>query len=200
MKPFIRSFSGFNSIYSDADLGNEGFTITEFLIVFAMVSILLTGMIRLFGILNQSYTTQNVAAGVQQVARAGMNIMTRHIRMAGFNPLRLPDVGIKEDIFAGSIHFSYDLNGDGILEPKEDVRFEVVGGVLVKKSLKRSEPLANNISDLRFTYINGDEQITNDHRLIKTVMISLTVTEPAGRRKPVSRTFSTRVICRNLGL
>ena len=58
---------------------------------------MLAVMVKLFALVNQSYTTQNVAANVQQVVRTGIDIMTQNIRMAGFNPLKLNDVGIKND-------------------------------------------------------------------------------------------------------
>jgi len=188
-------------MFSPVVFDNKGFTVAEFLVAFALLSILLAGMIKLFTILNQSYTTQNVAAGVQQVVRTGIGIMSQNIRMAGFNPIKLPDVGIQTDISENSIHFSYDLDADGTIADEEDIRF-----FLEDQKLKRQEgegnriELIENVTGLKFTYLDVFDQPTDNPEAIKTVVISMTVTEPAGRRKSLSRTYSTRVICRNQGL
>ena len=61
--------------------------------------------------------------------------------------------------------------------------------------------LVDNVSALTFGYLdaNGDT-VTNDLTAIRTVEVSLTVAEPAGRDQILSRTYATRVICRNLNL
>jgi type II secretory pathway component PulJ len=49
---------------------------------------------------------------------------------------------------------------------------------------------------------DADNPITNnnDRGLVRTVVITLTVAEPAGRDKKVARTYSSRVRLRNIGL
>ncbi len=179
----------------------KGFTVAEFLVAFAMLSLLMAGMIKLFTMLNQSNTTQNVTAGVQQVVRTGIDIMTKNIRMAGFNPMMLPDVGFKADISKTSIHFSYDLDADGVIASEEDITY-LHEGQKLKRDTRDGGPVTfiDNVTDLQFIYLDVKDQITTKPGNIKTVVISMTVTEPAGREKSVSRTYSTRVICRNLGL
>ena len=181
--------------------GNRGFTIAEFLVAMALMAVLMSGMVKLFSQLNQSYTTQNVAAGVQQVVRTGIDIMTQKIRMAGFNPLKLSDIGIQADFSENSIHFSYDLDADGIVADEEDIRFFHEDQKL-KRQIRTGNRIAliDNVTDLKFAYLDVNDQTTPNHGDIKTVVISMTVTEPAGRRQALSRTYSTRVICRNLGL
>ena len=66
---------------------NDGFTLVELVLALAMMMIVMTAIISLLVSLTRAYTAQNVTAGVQQVTRAGINIMTRDIRMAGLNPV-----------------------------------------------------------------------------------------------------------------
>ena len=62
-------------------------------------------------------------------------------------------------------------------------------------------PMIDNVSDLTFSYLDADgDTVTTDLNAIRTVVVSLTVAEPAGKGKVLSRTYSTRVICRNLSL
>jgi hypothetical protein len=58
----------------------------------------------------------------------------------------------------------------------------------------------NNVSGLSFTYYDDTGAVTTEVGAIQTVEISMTVQLPAGRGGTVSRTYSTRVRCRNIGL
>ena len=70
--------------------GQKGFTLVDMLVGLAMASVILFAVVSLFTTMGRSYTTQNVAADVQQVARAGVELMIQEIRMAGFNPIDKP--------------------------------------------------------------------------------------------------------------
>jgi len=189
--------------------GNGGFTLTELMLAMGIMLIVLTAIISLFTSLNRMYTTQGVAAGVQQVARAAIDIMTRNIRMAGFNPLNINPIGIIQ-ADSDSIRFQYDTNGSGTIatnavnEANEDLAYLLNENNQVIRQLNgqasSNVALVNNVSDLTFRYLDADDEVTTDLDAIRTVEISLTVEEPAGRGKVLSRTYTTRVICRNLSL
>jgi len=198
-KRFMRIKSKKNPI--DHLSSTEGFTITEIIVGLALASVILTAMISVFSSLSQSYTTQNVAAGVQQATRTGIDYMIQNIRMAGFNPFRLAEVGIKNDISKSSFHFSYDEDEDGTIASKEDITFKLEDGTLRRITMGgNSEPLIENVSNLEFTYLDINDDTTSNPMAIRAVEVSMTVAEAAGREQKVSRTYSTRVICRNMGL
>jgi phosphomevalonate kinase len=132
--------------------------------------------------------------------------MTRNIRMAGFNPLNINPVGIVQ-ADSNSIRFEYDTNGSGTIATNgdEDVAylFNAENKQLVqqKNGDGNRNPLVDNVIDLAFRYFDeNDDMVTNDLAAIRSVEVSLTIEEPAGRDQPVQRTYSTRVICRNLSL
>jgi type IV pilus assembly protein PilW len=189
--------------------GNDGFTLAELMLAMGIMLIVLTAIISLFTSLNRMYTTQGVAAGVQQVTRTAIDIMTRNIRMAGFNPLNINPIGIIQ-ADSDSIRFQYDTNGSGTIatnavnEANEDLAYLLNENNQVIRQLNgqasSNEALVNNVSDLTFRYLDADDEVTTDLDAIRTVEISLTVEEPAGRDKVLSRTYTTRVICRNLSL
>jgi len=187
--------------------GNGGFTLTELLVALAVMLVVISGIISLFTSLNKTYTAQNAAAGVQQVVRIGIDIMTRDIRMAGLNPLNLNPIGIVE-ASPNKIRFKYDLNGNGIIETDakrdEDIAYLLNGNnqLIRQKNGKpySNKSLVDHVSDLTFNYLDADDQKTGSVDNIRTVEISLTVREPAGRAQFLSRTYSTQVLCRNLGL
>ncbi|MFC1882907.1 PilW family protein [Thermodesulfobacteriota bacterium] len=190
--------------------GNAGFTLAELLLAMGIMLIVVAAIVSLFTSLNRMYTTQGVAAGVQQVTRTGIDIMTRNIRMAGFNPLNINPVGFVQ-AESSSIRFQYDTNGSGTIatnatgDDNEDMAYLLNGNNQLIRQLNgktnSNQSLVDNVSTLAFRYFNeDDDMVTNELAAIRTVEISLTVEEPAGRGQVVSRTYSTRVICRNLSL
>ena len=185
----------------------NGFSLFEILVALTIMLLVMSGIIKLFTSLNRTYTSQNVAAGIQQVTRAGIDIMTRNIRMAGLNPLKLEPIGIVE-ASPRKIRFEMDLNGSGTIETGAALREDVAYLLNTKKQLiqqydgnKRSNrSLLDNVSELTFEYLDAEDQKTNNLAAIRTVDVSLTVREPSGMGQFMSRTYSTRVICRNLGI
>ncbi|MBE9544948.1 MAG: prepilin-type N-terminal cleavage/methylation domain-containing protein [Proteobacteria bacterium] len=189
--------------------GNNGFTLIEVMVAMAIMSVVMVMVISATTSLNRSNTTQNVAAGVQQVTRAGVDIMTRNIRMAGLNPLNINPIGIVQAT-SDSIRFQYDTNGSGTIatnaidDANEDMGYLLNGNKQLIRQLNgkatSNRSLVDNVSDLTFRYLDADNAQTSDLSAIRTIEISLTVEEPAGRKQSLSRTYSTRVICRNLRL
>jgi len=198
-----------NSLSSNRPLaiicGNAGFSLIELVLSMGIMLVVLSAIISLFTSLNRMYTTQGVAAGVQQVARVGIDIMTRNIRMAGLNPLSTSIIGIVQAA-PEIIRFEYDIDGDGYIatDGEEDIAYLLnANNQLIQQRNGNNDSnrsLVDNVSDLTFRYLDADDMDTNDLDAIRTVEVSLTVEEPAGRDKVLSRTYSTRVICRNLSL
>ena len=57
----------------------------------------------------------------------------------------------------------------------------------------------NNVRNLEFRYFDEAGLVTSDLDLIRSVQISMTVEEDAGQSGTIERSYSTRVLCRNLG-
>jgi competence protein ComGC len=206
--------------HTPADKNSEhGFTLVDILVGLAMASIVMVAIISLFTSVGRSYTIQNVAAGVQQVTRAGVEHMAQNIRMAGLDPFGTAGAEVKE-FASDKIRFTIDrcdvpVGGpEGCGSPDGDVddKFENVtylwdpGERKLKQRLYEgtgsvyTETLVENVSNLTFTYFNEDDGPPSDAADIRTVVISMTVEDPAGRGGIMKRTYSARVRCRNLGL
>ncbi|MEJ2729954.1 MAG: hypothetical protein P8185_15870 [Deltaproteobacteria bacterium] len=197
----------------------QGFTLVDILVGLAMASIVMAAIISLFTSVGRSYTIQNVAADVQQVTRAGVEHMTQNIRMAGLDPFGTAGAEIKE-FAADKIRFTLDRcdvpigGSEGCGSPDGDVddKFEDVTYRWdpAERNLKQTlyagtgsiytETLVENVTNLSFTYLDKDEGTPSDAADIRTVIITMTVEDPAGRGGIMRRTYSARVRCRNLGL
>ena len=198
----------------------DGFTLVDILVGLAMASIVMAAIISLFTSVGRSYTIQNVAADVQQVTRAGVEHMTQDIRMAGLDPFGTAGAEIKE-FAADKIRFTLDRcnqpvggstegcgSPDGDVDDKfEDVTYqwdpaerELKQTLYAGTGSVHTETLVENVSNLSFTYLDKDEGTPSDAADIRTVIITMTVEDPAGRGGIMRRTYSARVRCRNLGL
>jgi prepilin-type N-terminal cleavage/methylation domain-containing protein len=186
---------------------SSGFTLVEVMMCIAIISIVFGTIYRSFDVFTRSCTTENVKAGVQQKTRIGIDLMARDIRLAGLDPLGSANAGfISSGTNTASIQFSADHNYDGDLDdPFENITYALNGNVLEQTSDLGSgsvaDTLLNNVTDLTFIYLDATDTpmaapIQVDE--IRTVLISLTLQRPAGRGDPVSRTYTTRIRCRNL--
>jgi prepilin-type N-terminal cleavage/methylation domain-containing protein len=193
-------------LYRFAVIGN-GFSLLELLVSLAVAAVAMLAVVSVFTTLTQSYTTQSASSSVQQVVRAGIEYMAQNIRMAGLNPKRNDDFqilsatptrieftldrnlnGVKDAGAAEHMAYSYDAEKNEVDEAKD-------GGA--------GDRFIENVLDLTFTYfdeLGNDLGGAPDPAEIRTVEIELTAAQAAGRDRAVDRTYSTRVICRNLGL
>jgi prepilin-type N-terminal cleavage/methylation domain-containing protein len=188
-------------------LRSAGFTLVEVLMCIAILSILFGTIYRTFDTFNRSYAKENVKAGVQQKSRIGIDLMARDIRLAGLDPLGSAGAGFNPaNTNTTSIQFTADLNYDGDLDdPFEDMIYALNGNLLQQTTDLGSGPvtatLLDNVTALTFSYLDQadnflPEPVAADQ--IRTVLVSLTMQRPAGRDGTVSRTYTTRVRCRNL--
>ena len=188
-------------------LRSAGFTLVEVLMCIAILSILFGTIYRTFDTFNRSYAKENVKAGVQQKSRIGIDLMARDIRLAGLDPLGSAGAGFNPaNTSTTSVQFTADLNYDGDLDdPFEDMIYALNGNLLQQTTDLGSGPvtatLLDNVTALTFSYLDQadnflPEPVAADQ--IRTVLVSLTMQRPAGRDGTVSRTYTTRVRCRNL--
>ncbi len=75
-------------------LKNSGFTLLELLIAMAISSIVVAGIVTSFNMQVKTKVTQEVIVETQQNLRAAMYVITREIRMAGYDPGGTGNFGI----------------------------------------------------------------------------------------------------------
>lgn len=193
-----------------------GFTLIELMVALAIMSVISVVIYGVFTLSIRSYTTQSVAADVQQSVRAAMEIMVADIRAAGFDPTLSDNFGI-ELATATKLRFTSDSDGTGLTGVVDDTNSERITYDFQANQLNQilyegtgsedtPQPLISDVQNLTFTYFDTDGNTLGSPvpaamlADIRTVQISMTVQEPAGRGNPVSRTLTKRVKCRNSGL
>ncbi len=93
-------------------LGERGFTLVELLITMVISGVIVASIYSAYTAQQKVYTAQNQVTEMQQNIRAAMDIMTREIRMAGYNPTGGAGAKITTAL-AGQISFTQDTNCDG---------------------------------------------------------------------------------------
>ncbi len=188
-------------------LDKKGFSLIEIMVAIAIMSILSVAMMKTYTGFTRVYTTQEVVAGVQQDLRGALNIMTQDIRMAGFDPTDSDNFGV-EVATATNIRITSDTDMDGVVDESnfERVTYNLNAGTNQLQQIlyettgsESTQPVVDNVTNVAFTYLDANNAVTATLANIRTVTISMTVQEPAGRGGLVTRSLSTRVQCRNLG-
>ena len=198
MKEAFPDLGHYKNAQSAVRTKSGGFTLVELLMCIAILSIIFGTVNNTFDIFSRSFNKENVRAGVQQKARIAINLMAQDIRLAGLYPKGEPAGGILV-AEPTKIQFTADLNYDGDLNGDyEDITYALNGDKVEQTNHLGTETLVDNVTGLSFTYLDKDEGTPSEAEDIRTVIIALTVQKPAGREGPISRTYTTRVRCRNL--
>ena len=149
---------------------NRGFSLIEALIAMAIVGIVMAAVYTTYASQQRSYLIQEQVAAMQQNLRAGLNVMVREIRMAGYDPLGSANAGIVS-MTANSIQLTADLNGDGdTLDTDENVTYAINGSGNLGRN---TQPVAENIDALNFVYLDGNRTVTADPAAVRSIQITM---------------------------
>jgi prepilin-type N-terminal cleavage/methylation domain-containing protein len=179
----------------------DGFTLVEVLIVIAILSIVMGVAVTSFDNISRFFTRENVKSETQKKTRFGLETMIQDIQLAGLNPTGTAGGGVQAAA-ATSIRVASDLNFDGDFNsPFETVTYALAGTNLQQTNHLGTETLVENVSSFRLAYFNaGGTELAEPINIadVRSVGLSIAITEPAGRAKSVTRAYSVHIRCRNL--
>ncbi len=172
-----------------------GFTLVELMITMVISGIIAGALYSTYLVQQHSYTNQEAVAEMQQNIRAAMMVMSRDIRMAGYDPKNSAGAGFtfaKHDACA----IKEDLNGDGDCnDSRENIGYDLyklsgiskLGRSTSNTTLTATEtpsgsnhweilshqPLAENIEKLEFQYLDETGSVTIVPGNIRAVRVSM---------------------------
>ena len=183
-------------------VGQKGFSLLELMVTLAIGSVLMAAISTFYHGQLKTHVTQNELVDMQQDARVAMYMMTREIRMAGYDPLNTGATIRLAD--AAQMAFDSDSDGtaDGTIGADERFYYGLSDGSLVRGSWTDPlvppnilSPVALNIDALDFVYLDSAGDTTTDLEAIRSVQITLVARSgdkvPALMRKRTDRTTYT---------
>ena len=147
----------------------NGFTLIELLIAMTIGLIILTALSSTFLMQRKIYDVQEQIVEMVQTARAAMDMMTREIRMAGYDPSGLANAGIV-NVTSNSINFTLDTTDNAETGPpdgdtgdaNEDITYSLYTEDGILKLGRKSkvgasnQPVAEHVQSLEFQYWDKD--------------------------------------------
>jgi len=163
---------------------DTGFTLLELMVAMAIAAILMAGIYTFYNNQLKTHITQQQMVDMQQDARAAMYLMTREIRMAGYDPLNSTGATIRTANVA-QMAFDSDSDGaaDGVINDNTERFFYALSNDADEDGLadgtpcnlergnwdtpaapvsKNMNPLALNIEALNFVYLDSAGNTLND--------------------------------------
>ena len=206
--------SNSNKTQNCVGANTAGFTLIELMIAIAIGSVVMMAIYSVYTGLMRSYTTQNVAADVQQNVRAGIDYMAEDILMAGLDPNNTANASF-EVASSANLRFTLDRNLNGTIDNTDSERitfaYDAANQRLDQCLYEGTgsddwETFFDNVTNIAFNYLDasgtdlGDPVPAANLADIRMVVVTLTIQAPAGREGTVNRTYTTQMRCRNIGL
>lgn len=132
----------------------HGFSLVELLVAMAIAAVVMTAVFQIYKTQQGSYLLQEQVAEMQQNARTAKYIMTREIRMAGYDPTGLATAGFVSG-YKDTINFTMDITGeDGtITVPGDDITYSLsADGELERNEGSGNLAVVENIEAIGFAY------------------------------------------------
>ncbi len=194
---------------------DNGFTLVEVLISLALSTVAIAAIYSLYLSMWMNQTLREDILDMQQQARAALDLVSRELKMAGFDPRGVNRDALKGNDFFGitfdssQLIIKADLNGNGVpTDSNESIVYSHDPDTL---TLRRNtgggrQPVAENIEAFSVKHFDSDGRTTNRSENIRQVEISITArsatSDPryppnGGYRKII---LQSRVTPRNLRL
>ncbi len=169
----------------------SGFTLIELLISMAIAGVLLSLMVLAFTAQSRSYNTQQDISVLQEDMKSALQLMSRDIRMAGYDPTNAGSFGVLTPTspltLATVFTATEDLNGNGIVDAGETIKYYLSGGSLVRDANDGGgkQPVIDNVTNLAFEYLTmknngpsaawtpGYTQVPADLKAIRAVKVCM---------------------------
>lgn len=181
--------------------------VVSILIALAISGMLVGSLIYLLVIQPRLSDAQDVQRDMVQNARIVLEVLSRELRMAGYNPTGARFDGLV--VTPTSLHIRADVNGDGETNgPDEDIHYtyDAASQQIVRRTPRGQEPLAEHIQALTLVALDQEGKPTTVRASIRQLRLTVTAraagaeTASAVSRGPRTYTLSTLVNLRNLAV
>jgi len=158
-----------------------GFTLAELLVAMLISGVILAAITGTFIIQSRFYDVQEQVTEMVQTVRAAMDMTSREVRMAGYDPTDVDIVGIPYD--ASQLELRADLNKDGETDgtiTNDDTNEEIIYSYdaanlqIDRNTGGGNQPFAENIESFGFAYLDTNGNVTTVSADIRQIQITIT--------------------------
>jgi type II secretory pathway component PulJ len=197
-----------------------GFTLVEMMVAMVTSLIAIGAIYSVFASTLKSSTSNEVTARVLQSLRMTIGTMESDIRMAGLDRFGTAAAGI-EVATATNLRFTADRNMDGTINTadlsdgiqEQDLErityFYDSANMRLRQCLSEGtvnawDTVAENVENFAFKYFDTNYNPISfpitDNTLIRSIEVSITISQPAGIEGKLARTTTQQIFCRNLAM
>ncbi len=182
-----------------------GFTLVETFLALIIGGLVVGGLTHLCVTQPRLSEAQDVTRDMVQNTRIVLEVMTRELRMAGYNPTGASFDGVT--YAPTQLHIRADLNGNGNTDdPDEDIRYtyDAETQQIIRVDCTGQEPLAEHIQAFTLTGLDAAGRPTTVGAHVRQLRITVTATAAAmgsqntAPARPRTYTLTTLVNLRNI--
>lgn len=156
----------------------QGFTLIELLIAMALALVIIAALSSAFISQRKTYAIQEQVSEMVQGARAAMDMISRELKMAGYDPTSTLTLGTTVGVpySTSQLRILADLNGDGdTSDAHEDIIYTEDSN---DKQIDRNtgggtQPFSENIESFSFVYYDEDGNTTTISSDIRQIEITI---------------------------
>lgn len=160
----------------------QGFTLVELLIAMVISLVVIGSLSGTFIFQRKTYDVQEQITEMQQTARAAMDMISREVKMAGYDPSYPKVFSILSANFgipysATQLAIRADLNGDGdTSDTHENIiyTYDSTDKQIDRNTGGGAQPFAENIQSFTFQYYDIDGNTTTTDADIRQIDITIT--------------------------
>ena len=146
----------------DSPVECDGFSLADLMVGLAVVGLLAAAVFGVYQVSQNSYLFGTSRAEVQDNARVVLNRMATEIREAGYDPTFSSNFPILTNLASEDMTFTADLDGDGVLDANETVRYyrNAADNTLHRGAGGVDQPLIDGAQALTLTYLDSGNNVT----------------------------------------
>lgn len=157
----------------------DGFTLIELLVSMSIGMVILAAVTTTFMSQTRIYNAQEQVNEMQQNARGALDLITREVKMAGYNPNGASFNGVTYS--TTQLMVQADLDSSGLISTTSTANEQITYAYdSPNKRITRAvgvgaaQTLADHISDFTFSYLDGTGTATTVSANIRQVSINIT--------------------------
>ena len=159
----------------------RGFTLIEMMIALAIGLVVLGAAYSVFTIQYKTFGNQEEIVAMQQSVRAGMDMMTREIRMARYDPSGVNSDTNTDNDFVGvvfsdtQLEIRADLDGNGAIGgSNENIVYMFDNNRITRNTGGGAQPFVENVQAFTFAYLDATGAVTANAADVRAIRITIT--------------------------